>query len=79
LIDGIISHIDRFDELNRMQERAFSLGKSQFQWSVRGEQFRQAILDVRHERAAMQMSRTPRGAALHDIDLAASKRNKAHA
>jgi hypothetical protein len=79
LIDDIISHIDRFDELNRMQERAFSLGKSQFQWSVRGEQFRQAILDVRHERAAMQMPRTPRGAALHDIDLAASKRSKAHA
>jgi hypothetical protein len=80
LIYGIISHIDRLDELNRMQESAFSLGKSQFQWSVRGEQFRQAILDVRHERAAMQMSRTPRGAAaLHDIDLAAGKRSNAHA
>ncbi len=79
LIDSIISHIGRFDELNRMQERAFSLAKSQFQWSIRGEQLRQAILDVRQERAAMQTPRTLRGTTPHDIDLASNKRSKAHA
>jgi hypothetical protein len=79
LIADIVSHIDRFDELNRMQERAFSLGNEQFQWTVRGEQFRQAIFDVRQQRAAIQASRTPPGAGLDDIDLAATKRHRAHA
>jgi polysaccharide biosynthesis protein PslH len=79
LIADIVSHMDRFDELNRMQERAFALGNEQFQWSVRGEQFRQAIFDVRQQRPAIQAPRTPPGAALDDIDLAASKRHRAHA
>ena len=79
LVDDIVSHIDRFDELNRMQERAFALGEAQFQWSVRGEQFRQAIFDVRHQRVALHAPRTPPGPGLHDIDLAAAKRRKAHA
>jgi hypothetical protein len=79
LIADIVSHMDRFDELNRMQERAFSLGNEQFQWSVRGDEFRQAIFDVRQRRAAIQAPRTPPGAGLDDIDLGAAKRHRAHA
>jgi hypothetical protein len=79
LIADIVSHMDRFDELNRMQERAFSLGNERFQWSVRGDEFRQAILDVRRQRAATQAPRTPPDAGLDDIDLAAAKRRRAHA
>jgi hypothetical protein len=78
LVNDIVSHIDRFDELNRMQERAFSLGNAQFQWSVRGDQFRQAISEVRQQWAIMQAPRALPGAAPHDIDLAATKWSKAH-
>jgi len=46
LIREIVLHIDRLDVLNFMQERAFTLAKAQFKWSVRGERFRQAITDV---------------------------------
>jgi hypothetical protein len=62
-----------------MQERAFSLGNEQFQWSVRGEQFRQAIFDVCQQHAALQTPSTPPDAGLYDIDLAAAKRYRAHA
>jgi hypothetical protein len=79
LIADIVSHMDRFDELNRMQERAFSLGNEQFQWAVRGDEFRQAIFDVRQQRPAMQAPRTPPEAGLVDADLAAAKRHRAHA
>jgi polysaccharide biosynthesis protein PslH len=51
LVSEIVSHIDRFDELNRMQERAFAVGKAQFDWNVRGKRFLQAIGAIR-ERAA---------------------------
>jgi polysaccharide biosynthesis protein PslH len=78
LIGDIVSHIDRFDKLNEMQERAFSLGNAQFQWSARGEQFRQAIFDVRQQRAATQASRSHPGADRHDVELAAAKRRAAH-
>jgi polysaccharide biosynthesis protein PslH len=78
LIADIVSHVDRFDELNRLQERAFSLGNEQFQWSVRGDEFRQAIIDVRQQRA-IQAPRTPPDVVLDDIDLAAAKRHRAHA
>jgi polysaccharide biosynthesis protein PslH len=47
LVSAIVSHIDRIDELNRMQERAFALGKAQFEWNIRGEQFLRAIEAVR--------------------------------
>jgi polysaccharide biosynthesis protein PslH len=50
LVDDIVSHIDRTDDLNRMQERAFALGKAQFDWKVRGERFLGAIAAIR-ERA----------------------------
>jgi polysaccharide biosynthesis protein PslH len=77
LIDDIVSHIDRFDELNRLQTSAFTLGNAQFQWSVRGEHFRQAIVDVRQQRAAILAARSAPGADWQDIDLAA-KRRRAH-
>ena len=50
LVNEIVSHIDRIDELNRMQERAFALGKAQFDWNVRGKRFLLAIGAIR-ERA----------------------------
>ena len=63
LIRDIVSHIDRLDELNRMQERAFALGKEQFNWSIRGERFRRAITDVGQQ--------LDEGAAdVPDVDLA---------
>ncbi len=47
LIEEVVSRIDQVDELNLMQEGAFALGKAQFNWSARGEQFRQAIAAMR--------------------------------
>lgn len=79
LIGDIVSHIDRFDELNRMQERAFSLGNTQFRWSERGERLRQAIFDVRQQSATASRLRTSPGTSPHDIDLAATKGRSAHA
>jgi len=71
LIDEIVAHIDRLDDLNRMQERAFSLGNAQFKWSVSGERLWQAITDVRRQWPPVHTPRpTPRGAGRHDIDLA---------
>jgi hypothetical protein len=72
LIREIVVHIDRLDELNRMQERAFAFGKEQFNWSIRGERFRRAIADVRQQVAGIHALRsTHQGAAkLPDVDLA---------
>jgi hypothetical protein len=50
LVGDIVSHVDRIDELNRMQERAFALGDAQFDWNVRGQRFLLAIA-ARQERA----------------------------
>jgi polysaccharide biosynthesis protein PslH len=71
LIGEIVSHIDRLEELNRIQARAFSLAKTQFKWSVRGERFRQAIADVRQQSACIPAHRdTPQGASVQDAALA---------
>ena len=43
LVRGIVSRIDRTDELNRMQECAFTYAKAQFRWESRGQQLRRAI------------------------------------
>jgi polysaccharide biosynthesis protein PslH len=51
LIREIVVHIDQIEELNHMQENAFALGKTHYKWSVRGEQFRQAIAAVREKAA----------------------------
>jgi len=70
LILNIVSHIDRFDELNRMQERAFTIGNSLFDWSDRGERFRRAVDDVRQQVTAVHTLRnTTAGAAARNADL----------
>jgi polysaccharide biosynthesis protein PslH len=51
LVGQIVSHIDRIDELNRLQDRAFALGKAQFDWNIRGKRFLEAIGAI-GERAA---------------------------
>ena len=51
LVDDIVSHIDRIDELNRMQERAFALGAAQFDWNVRGRRFLLAMAAIRERLA----------------------------
>lgn len=73
LIQNIISHIDRFDALNRMQERAFAIGESQFNWSLRGQRFRRAMDDVRQLVAGAHTRRnTAGGAAAQNVDFAVS-------
>jgi glycosyltransferase involved in cell wall biosynthesis len=46
LVSDVVSNIDRFEELNRMQERAFTLGTAQFEWNVRGQRFLRAITSI---------------------------------
>jgi polysaccharide biosynthesis protein PslH len=73
LIREIVSHIDRLDELNRMQERALALGRAQFNWGDRGERLQQAIVHARVRSPHTQVRRDalrPGGAA--DADLAVS-------
>jgi polysaccharide biosynthesis protein PslH len=51
LVSEIVSQIDNINELNRMQERAFALGKAQFNWNIRGERLMRAIETVREQAA----------------------------
>jgi polysaccharide biosynthesis protein PslH len=71
LVSEIVAHIDRLDELNRMQERAFALGTAQFDWNVRGERLLLAIAAIR-ERAAdgHALGRSPQDSDLPGADLA---------
>jgi polysaccharide biosynthesis protein PslH len=69
LIGEIISHIDRPDELNRLQERAFALGKIRFDWRERGERFRRAIDDADRHMADDGLHGEPSSGA-QDADLA---------
>jgi polysaccharide biosynthesis protein PslH len=69
LIREIVSHMDAIDELNRIQERAFALGKAQFKWSDRGARFHRAIANVRQEWAQVPRSAEP-CAKVQNIDLA---------
>jgi glycosyl transferase family 1/glycosyl transferase family 4 len=71
LVSEIVSHIDRIDELNGMQERAFALGRAQFDWNVRGKRFLLAIGAIR-ERAAdgHGLGNNPLGADLPDAGIA---------
>jgi hypothetical protein len=66
LVSDVVSNIDRFDALNSMQERAFTLGTAQFEWNVRGERFLRAITSIenrvicgRDSNAAMTNSHGP--------------------
>jgi glycosyltransferase involved in cell wall biosynthesis len=51
LVRAIVSHMDRIEELNRMQERAFALAQERYRWNTRGEQLRQAIAEVQQQAA----------------------------
>lgn len=55
LVDAIVAHIDRVEELNGMQERALEAGRSAFCWDERGRRLRQAIAHLRHERPTLQL------------------------
>jgi peptidoglycan/LPS O-acetylase OafA/YrhL len=71
LIRDIVSHMDRLDELNRMQESAFAIGKERFRWSARGERLQQAIVDVQQQLASIHIRRNaPQPAKAPDVDLA---------
>jgi peptidoglycan/LPS O-acetylase OafA/YrhL len=73
LIREIVSHMDRLDELNRMQESAFALGRERFRWSARGERLRQAIADVQQQLACIHVRRNAAHAAKpRDVNLAVS-------
>jgi hypothetical protein len=72
LVRQIVSHMDRLDELNWMQERAFALGKERFRWSTRGERLRQAIADVQQQLAGDQVRSAAQAAHTPDADLAVS-------
>ncbi len=69
LVQEIVSHIDRLDELNRMQERAFTHGKAQFRWSVRGERFRQAIADVQRQLACIHRGNALQSTNVQHVDV----------
>jgi peptidoglycan/LPS O-acetylase OafA/YrhL len=73
LIREIVSHVDRLDELNRMQESAFGFGKERFRWSARGERLQQAIAGVQQQLACIHVRRDAAHAAkAPDVDLAVS-------
>jgi polysaccharide biosynthesis protein PslH len=71
LVGDIVSHIDRIDGLNGLQERAFTLGKAQFDWNVRGERFLRAIAEIRERSAdGHGLGSSPQDADLPSADLA---------
>ena len=73
LVGEIVSHMDRLDDLNRMQESAFALGKERFIWRARGERLRQAIADVQQQSACTQARRdAAQPAKAPDVELAVS-------
>ena len=51
LLRAIVSHMDRFEKLNRMQERAFALAQERYRWNTRGDELRQAIAEVQQQAA----------------------------
>jgi glycosyltransferase involved in cell wall biosynthesis len=65
LVDDIVTHIDRIEELNRLQERAFALGAAQFDWNVRGRRFLLAMAATRQRLADGRES----GNGAQDADL----------
>jgi len=48
LIDAIIDNIDRLDDLNRMQERAYLQSSARFTWHERAANLRNAIASKQH-------------------------------
>jgi len=49
LTDAIVSHMDRLEQLNRMQRHALEIAAAMFRWEDRGRQLREAIENVRQE------------------------------
>ena len=71
LVNEIVSHIDRTDELNHLQERAFALGKAQFDWNIRGKRFLLAIGAIRERAADSQgLGNNPHNADLPSAGVA---------
>jgi glycosyltransferase involved in cell wall biosynthesis len=52
LAAAIVANIDAIDALNDLQRRAFEAGQALFRWEDRGQQLRQAIVNLQHERQA---------------------------
>ena len=48
LVEAVISNIDRLDDLNRMQERAFIHSSARFTWHERAANLRMAIASKQH-------------------------------
>jgi hypothetical protein len=46
LVELIVAHMDRIEDLNRMQEAAFDQAKSLFQWEDRGASLHQAMCSL---------------------------------
>jgi peptidoglycan/LPS O-acetylase OafA/YrhL len=73
LVGEIVFHMDRLDDLNRMQESAFALGKERFIWGARGERLQQAITDAQQQSARMRARRdAAQPAKAPDVELAVS-------
>jgi hypothetical protein len=51
LVRAIVSHMGRFEKLNRMQERAFALARERYRWNTRGDELKQAIAEVQQQAA----------------------------
>lgn len=49
LTDAIVAHIDRLEQLNRMQQHALDVAAAMFRWEDRGVQLGQAIVNVQRE------------------------------
>jgi polysaccharide biosynthesis protein PslH len=48
LVEAIVSNIDRFDELNRMQQGAFAHSRARFTWTERAFILKEAIMSQQH-------------------------------
>lgn len=68
LVNSIIVNIDKLDDLNRMQARAFACGEALFRWEDRGQQLHRAIAGLRQEFNAAR----PRSHRLADVSTSPS-------
>jgi hypothetical protein len=68
LVQEIVANIDRLDQLNLMQERAYALGETRFEWIDRGKRLWQAIDDVSRQ---VRTLHHPPAASVKNADLAA--------
>ena len=52
LVEAIVTEIDRFDALNECQQQSFEIAQSLYQWSDRGRQLRQTIVQLQRDESA---------------------------